>query len=223
MHEDTWYNHILAGHRSLHGHEATVARVLANPYRVMHDSFHDNRECFYLQRTHPRFPELLLKVCVEFETEYDGLVITAYVTPRDSRRRGAAMAVSATDHIDPTEEFVPRHIDPKPFRREDIDPAKIVVSYDRRSDTLLIHLFGRGLETISVPVAKYLYVMVTPDTETVVGFHIEGFLGKRSKTLLKRLPFSTTRSCVASPRQRCERCNERRLASESGSWDTFAD
>lgn len=88
------------------------------------------------------------------------------------------MAVSATDHIDPTEEFVPRHIDPKPFRREDIDPAKIVVSYDRRSDTLLIHLFGRGLETISVPVAKYLYVMVTPDTETVVGFHIEGFLGQ---------------------------------------------
>jgi hypothetical protein len=81
LHEDTWYNHILAGHRSLHGHEATVARVLANPYRVMHDSFHDNRECFYRQRTHPRFPELLLKVCVEFETEYDGLVITAYVTP----------------------------------------------------------------------------------------------------------------------------------------------
>jgi hypothetical protein len=47
----------------------------------MHDSFHDNRECFYRQRTHLRFPELLLKVCVEFETAYDGLVITAYVTP----------------------------------------------------------------------------------------------------------------------------------------------
>ncbi|MDQ3226609.1 MAG: hypothetical protein M3Q50_08275, partial [Chloroflexota bacterium] len=88
------------------------------------------------------------------------------------------MAVILTDHIDPIEEFVPRQIDPKPFRRQDIDPAKIVVSYDRRSDTLLIHLFGRGHSTISVPVAKYLYVMVTPDTETIVGFHIEGFLAQ---------------------------------------------
>ena len=82
------------------------------------------------------------------------------------------MAVSVTDHVDPLEEFVPRQIDPKPFRREDIDPAKVVVGYDRRSDTLLIHLFGRGRDTISVPVAKYLYVMVAPDTETIVGFHI---------------------------------------------------
>ena len=89
--------------------------------------------------------------------------------------------MSVTDHVDPLEEFVPRQIDPKPFRREDIDPAKVVVSYDRRSDTLLIHLFGRGRDTISVPVAKYLYVMVSPDTETIVGFHIEGFLAQAVK------------------------------------------
>lgn len=56
--------------------------VLVDPYRVMHESLYEDRECFYRQRTHPRFPELLLKVCVEFETEYDGLVITAYLTPR---------------------------------------------------------------------------------------------------------------------------------------------
>ncbi len=82
LHEDTWYNHILPGHRALHQHEAAVAKVLANPYRVTHDALHENRECFYRQRTHPRFPELLLKVCVEFETEYDGLVITAFLTPK---------------------------------------------------------------------------------------------------------------------------------------------
>jgi hypothetical protein len=91
------------------------------------------------------------------------------------------MAVSVTGQIDPLEEFVPRQIEPKPFRRQDIDPAKIVVSYDRRSDTLLIHLFGRGHDTVSVPVAKYLYVMVTPDTETIVGFQIEGFLAQAVK------------------------------------------
>jgi hypothetical protein len=91
------------------------------------------------------------------------------------------MAVITTDQIDPMQEFVPHQIDPKPFRREDIDPTKIVVSYDRRSDTLLIHLFGRGRDTISVPVAKYLYLMVTPDTETIVGFHIQGFLAQAVK------------------------------------------
>lgn len=88
------------------------------------------------------------------------------------------MAVSIADAVDPMEPFVPRRIEPKPFRPEDIDPAKIVVSYDRRGDTLLIHLFGRGLETISVPVAKHLYALVTPDTEMTVGFHVEGFLAQ---------------------------------------------
>ena len=29
LHEDTWYNHILPGHRALHQHEAAVAKVLA--------------------------------------------------------------------------------------------------------------------------------------------------------------------------------------------------
>ena len=86
------------------------------------------------------------------------------------------MALSVEDVVDPAEEFAPRQIDPKPIRSEDIDPARIVVSYDRRSDTLLIHLFGRGLETISVPVGEHLFALVTPDTESTVGFQIEGYL-----------------------------------------------
>lgn len=66
----------------LRGLEAAVANVLANPYRVTRDALHENRECFYRPRTHPHFPERLLKVCVEFESEYAGLVITAFLTPR---------------------------------------------------------------------------------------------------------------------------------------------
>lgn len=50
------------------------------------------------------------------------------------------MAVTVEDAVDPTEAFVPRQIEPKPFRREEIDPARIVVSFDRRSDTLFIHV-----------------------------------------------------------------------------------
>jgi hypothetical protein len=80
--EDAWYNHIVSGHRALRDHEAAVARVLTNPYRVTHDALHEYRECFYRQRTRPRYPELFLKVCVEFELEHSGLVITAFLTPR---------------------------------------------------------------------------------------------------------------------------------------------
>jgi hypothetical protein len=65
---------------------------------------------------------------------------------------------------------------PKPFDPATIDPENVSVSYDRQSDTLIIALFGSDLATISVPVGKYLYLMVTPDTETIVGFHVEGFL-----------------------------------------------
>ncbi len=79
------------------------------------------------------------------------------------------------------EGFVPRQIEPKPFRWEDIDQARIVVSIDRRSDTLLIHLFGRGQETISIPVGNHLYALVTLETETTVGFQIDGFLAQAVK------------------------------------------
>ena len=82
LHEDVWYDHIVPGHRALGDHEAFVAKVLTNPYRVTHDALHDNRECFYRQRTHPSYPELFLKVCVEFESEHNGLVITAFLTPK---------------------------------------------------------------------------------------------------------------------------------------------
>ncbi len=77
--EGTWYNHIVTSHGNLRGHEAAVAKVLTNPYRVMHDATHEHRECFYRPRTHPRFPELYLKVCVEFESAFSGLVITAFL------------------------------------------------------------------------------------------------------------------------------------------------
>lgn len=93
------------------------------------------------------------------------------------------MAVNATDEVDPLETPVLREIHPKAFDPAEIDPEKVAISYDRQSDTLIIALFGHDLATISVPVAKYLYLMVTPDTETIVGIHIEGFLGAAVKDI----------------------------------------
>jgi hypothetical protein len=81
LYADTWYNHILPRHRFLAGHEAAVAKVLTNPYRVMLDATEPMRECFYRMRVHPDFPDVFLKVCVELASNRGGLVVTAFLAP----------------------------------------------------------------------------------------------------------------------------------------------
>lgn len=91
------------------------------------------------------------------------------------------MAVTVVDTIDPTEEPVIRQLHPRPPKPGEVDPSKVMVSYDRRSDTLLIHLFGRDRSSVSVQVAPYVYLLTDPETEALVGFHVEGFLAQAVK------------------------------------------
>jgi hypothetical protein len=78
LYEDTWFDHILPGHNDLRGFEAVVAKVVEKPYRVMHDELEENRECFYAQIL-PVFPGVVVKVCVEFVSEREGVVVTAFL------------------------------------------------------------------------------------------------------------------------------------------------
>ena len=91
------------------------------------------------------------------------------------------MATTVVDIIDPADEPVIRRIRPKPLDPRQVDPSKVVVSYDRRSDTLLIHFFGRERDAVSVQGDRYLYLLVDPDTEEIVGFHFEGFVARAIK------------------------------------------
>ena len=91
------------------------------------------------------------------------------------------MAVTAPDVLESVDEPVLRQIEPKPFHWEAVDPEQIIIRYDRPSDTLLIHLFGRGRPSISVSTDRYLHAMVDPDTEEIIGIHIEGFLAHAVK------------------------------------------
>jgi hypothetical protein len=91
------------------------------------------------------------------------------------------MAMTAHDELESVAEPVLRQIRPKRFHWDAVDPDKVIIRYDRPSDTLLVHLFGRGRPSISVPVDRYLYVMVDPDTESIIGIHIEGFLAQAVK------------------------------------------
>lgn len=91
------------------------------------------------------------------------------------------MAMSTTDELESVEEPILRQFHPKPFHWDGVDPEKVVISYDRRSDTLLVHLFGRGRSSISVHIDRYLYAMVDPDSDEIIGIHIEGFLSQAVK------------------------------------------
>lgn len=91
------------------------------------------------------------------------------------------MAMSTSEELESVEEPVLRQIEPQPFRWDAIDPEKVVISYDRKSDTLLVHLFGQGRPSISVPIERYLYAMVDPKSEQIIGVHIEGFLSQAVK------------------------------------------
>jgi hypothetical protein len=88
------------------------------------------------------------------------------------------MAMNTSDVMDPEEDPVIREVHPIPFKLDEIDPKRVVVEYDRRSDSLGIHLFGRYINSMSVPATKNIYVMVALDTEESVGLHIEGFLSQ---------------------------------------------
>lgn len=86
-----------------------------------------------------------------------------------------------TSELETVDEPVLRALKPKPLQWDSVDSAQIAISYDHPSDTLLIHLFGRGRQTVSVPVDCYLYALVDPETEKTLGIHIEGFLTQAVK------------------------------------------
>jgi hypothetical protein len=62
---------------------------------------------------------------------------------------------------------------PKP---EDIDPERLVISYNDAADTLYVHFFKRGEPATSIDVDECLYLRVNRTSQRVVGLQIEGFL-----------------------------------------------
>jgi hypothetical protein len=89
--EDTWHNHIEVRHGRMRGHHASVAKAVADRYRIMQDVSSPNREIFYRPRTHPDYPGAFVKVCVEFSVGNPleqalipsaGIVVTAFLVDR---------------------------------------------------------------------------------------------------------------------------------------------
>jgi hypothetical protein len=59
---------------------------------------------------------------------------------------------------------------------DEIDLSKLVLSYDRESDTLMVHFHGRGQPGVSRHVTDEFMIRLSPDRTKVVGVQIEHFL-----------------------------------------------
>lgn len=58
----------------------------------------------------------------------------------------------------------------------DLNPTAFVFHYDRNSDTLLLHLYGRPQAAMSHQMDDHIFIRVDLETHKVVGIQIEGFL-----------------------------------------------
>jgi hypothetical protein len=66
---------------------------------------------------------------------------------------------------------------PKPAL-SDVDLARVLVTYDRESDTLMIHFAERGRPGISVVADADVYLRLDRERRSVLGLQIEGFLAR---------------------------------------------
>lgn len=92
-----------------------------------------------------------------------------------------AQEVSGPDVIEPTDPYAElefEEITPIWPDTRSIDFAKARLSYDRLSDTLYMHFFGRERPAISVEVGSDRLTLVDPETHSVVGVQLEAFLAR---------------------------------------------
>lgn len=66
-------------------------------------------------------------------------------------------------------------------RPDNLDPQKLEILYDHELDTLFVHLFGHERRATNRLAGDYAYYRVDPQTESVVGLQIEGFLRRAVK------------------------------------------
>jgi hypothetical protein len=57
-----------------------------------------------------------------------------------------------------------------------IDPRRVLIDYDRESDTFSVHLFGREHPAKVLHTSGAIDLRLDPRTHVIVGYQIEGFL-----------------------------------------------
>jgi hypothetical protein len=78
LESDIWHLKILPKHRELDGRLDLVEDTLSKPDLITADANYRDRECFYRRIRLRGHQAEYLKVCVAFQTDNDGRVVTAY-------------------------------------------------------------------------------------------------------------------------------------------------
>lgn len=93
------------------------------------------------------------------------------------------------------------------FPDGEVDPRRVVLSYDRQSDTLLLFLDGWDRRSVVVGHTDYTFLLVDPGTNEFVGLQIEDFLAcavKDDPRLMQLLDYADLRGTNrAAVRQEC--------------------
>ncbi|MBA2277849.1 MAG: DUF2283 domain-containing protein [Chloroflexia bacterium] len=71
-----------------------------------------------------------------------------------------------------------RTFTPSPPRLAGMDLRRWYFNYDRQSDTLMVYFGGKPRPAISVVIDDHQFYRVDAETEEVVGYQIENFLGE---------------------------------------------
>ena len=89
-----------------------------------------------------------------------------------------------------------------------LDPRELVISYDHDSDTLMVHLYGRGIPGVSVPVADGWMLRLNRETDELIGIQIENLLAnaaRRQPRLLRVLDAAELRGITPDEIDRVRR------------------
>lgn len=64
----------------------------------------------------------------------------------------------------------------RPIDLDAVVDDRLVFDFDRDSDTLMVHLLGRGRPAVSIEAGDNAYVRLDRAADEIVGFQLEGFL-----------------------------------------------
>lgn len=78
-------------------------------------------------------------------------------------------------------DLIAKYLDDLSARLLRIDLQKLVISYDHGSDTLMVHLFGRGIPGVSVPIADGWMLRLNRETDELIGIQIENLLASAAR------------------------------------------
>ena len=85
---------------------------------------------------------------------------------------------AGVEPVDPNEDLERFELHPRWDELESLDPTQLALSYDRRSDAMMINFRGRGQPYVAVECNDRLSVLIDPDSERITGLLLEAFLAR---------------------------------------------